>query len=265
MFKFESAKTEEVAKTPIKINLQLFGDTDPVDPIDDEPIEEVELVDGVDPEPADPEPVKQTPDENAKYAAARREAEREANALKQRQDAFAQKYGFQTFEEMEAYQQQQEAEQQRQAYLQQGVNLDLINQLVSNHPDVKMAKMQQINAQLDADFAELKKEYPESGLKTLADLAMLPTYGEICEKIRRGYSLTDAYASANRAELRQKTTAAAKQKTLNNINSKQHLNTEGDGAGETNDIHIPDDTMQMYLDMGMDKKAAMKYHKKLYG
>jgi hypothetical protein len=125
--------------------------------------------------------------------------------------------------------------------------------------------MQQINSQLDADFAELKKEYPESGLKDLADLAMLPTYGEICEKIKKGYTLTDAYASANRAELRQKTTAAAKQKTLNNINSKQHLNTEGDGAGETNDIHIPEDTMQMYLDMGMDKKAAMKYHKKLYG
>lgn len=208
---------------------------------------------------------KQDRDTNEQFKAARLAAEREANAIKQRQDAFAKKYGFQTFEEMEAYQQQQEAEQQRQAYLQQGVNPDLINQLVSNHPDVKMAKMQQINAQLDADFAELKKEYPESGLKTLADLAMLPTYGDICEKIKRGYSLTDAYASANRAELRQKTTAAAKQKALNNINSKQHLNTEGDGAGETNDIHIPDDTMQMYLDMGMDKKAAMKYHKKLYG
>ena len=49
-----------------------------MDPIDDEPIEDVELVDGVDPEVADPEPVTQTPDENAKYAAARREAEREA-------------------------------------------------------------------------------------------------------------------------------------------------------------------------------------------
>jgi hypothetical protein len=208
---------------------------------------------------------KQDRDTNEQFKAARLSAEREATAIKQRQDAFAQKYGFQTFEEMEAYQQQQEAEQQRQAYLQQGVNPDLINQLVSNHPDVKMAKMQQINSQLDADFAELKKEYPESGLKDLADLAMLPTYGEICEKIKKGYTLTDAYASANRAELRQKTTAAAKQKTLNNINSKQHLNTEGDGAGETNDIHIPEDTMQMYLDMGMDKKAAMKYHKKLYG
>lgn len=208
---------------------------------------------------------KQDRDTNEQFKAARLSAEREANAIKQRQDAFAKKYGFQTFEEMEAYQQQQEAEAQRQAYIQQGVNPDLINQLVSNHPDVKMAKMQQINTQLDADFAELKKEYPESGLKTLADLAMLPTYGDICEKIKKGYSLTDAYASANRAELRQKTTAAAKQKTLNNINSKQHLNTEGDGAGETNDIHVPDDTMQMYLDMGMDKKAAMKYHKKLYG
>jgi hypothetical protein len=208
---------------------------------------------------------KQDRDTNEQFKAARLAAERDAKAIKQRQDAFAQKYGFHTFEEMEAYQAQQEAEQQRQAYLQQGVNPDLINQLVSNHPDVKMAKMQQINAQLDADFAELKKEFPESGLKTLADLAMLPTYGDICEKLRRGYTLTDAYASANRAELRQKTTAAAKQKTLNNINSKQHLNTEGDGAGETSDIHIPDDTMQMYLDMGMDKKAAMKYHKKLYG
>jgi hypothetical protein len=56
-----------------------------------------------------------------------------------------------------------------------------------------------------------------------------------------------------------------KQQALNNINSKAHLKTEGDGAGETNDIHMPADTLSMYMDMGMTKKQAFAHYKKLYG
>ncbi|MDP4117672.1 MAG: hypothetical protein Q8873_00565 [Bacillota bacterium] len=212
---------------------------------------------------------KQDRDTNEQFKAARLAAEQEMQRAKARQDAFAKKFGYDSFDEMEAYQAQQEAEKQKQAYIDQGINPDaisqLVNNIVENHPVVKSAKQQQLDSKINADFEDLKRQFPESGLKELKDLAALPTYDAIIGKIQSGYSLADAYESVNRAELRAKQQAAAKQKTLNNINSKQHLNTEGDGEGETNDVHIPAETMQMYLDMGMDKKAAMKYHKKLYG
>ena len=60
---------------------------------------------------------------------------------------------------------------------------------------------------------------------------------------------------------------AAAQKTLNNLNSKSHLKTEGDGAGDSNasTIPLPAETLAMYMDSGMTEKQARAFHKKLYG
>jgi hypothetical protein len=226
---------------------------------------------------------------NKEFAEQRRkealEAERQKNALLAKDYDIAKKYGaeYGVFSEQDIaakYGQshgittleQFETALMNQQYKQAGIDPNLINQIVSSHPTLKKAEAliqqmgeQQANSNIMSEFEELKKQFPESGLKTLADLGKLPTYKAIEEKFARGYSLADAYESANRAEIRTKQQAAAKQKTLNDINSKSHLNTEGDGEGETNDVHIPAETLQMYLDMGMSKKDAMKHHKKLYG
>jgi len=120
---------------------------------------------------------------------------------------------------------------------------------------------------VDNYFKELNAEYPEfKDLDSFAAEVGPEVWNKICAKAKTGYSLIDAYESVNRAELKKRTTAAVKQKTLNNIGSKAHLKTEGDGAGDSgSDIHIPADTYAMYADMGMNKKQAQAYHKKLYG
>lgn len=246
-----------------------------------------------DSEVADPEPLKdmsfKDDPRNQEFAEQRRkealEVERQKNAALARNYDIAKKYGadYGVFSDADIAAkfgqshgitnlEQFETALRNQQYQEAGVDPSVINELIGSHPTVQKAErlIQQMNNQqadvmISSQFKELQAQFPESGLKSLDDLVMLKTYDSIFEKIQKGYSLADAYESANRAELRSKSIAAAKQKTLNGINSKQHLATEGDGEGETNDVHIPPDTLQMYLDSGMNKKDAMKYHKKLYG
>jgi len=166
--------------------------------------------------------------------------------------------------------------------------LSTLDQAFSQHP--KLKQLEQINGQLqnalngiiktsaqekqqqqamtmvNDQFTELNGEYPEfKDIGALANSLGSETWEKLCGQLKKGYTMLDAYESVNRAALKKQTTAAVKQKTLNNLNSKAHLKTEGDGATEGGDYHIPADTMQMYLDQGMSKKSAMAFHKKLYG
>lgn len=127
-------------------------------------------------------------------------------------------------------------------------------------------QLEQTKKMVMDDHSKLKKEYgdlvPEA--KTFEELIQqLDT--AVIDRMRRGYSLEDAFIIANKAAIMKRSKDAAKQKTLNNINGKSHLKTEGDGASEGGDINIPSETMQMYMDMGMSKKQAMAHYKKLYG
>ena len=166
--------------------------------------------------------------------------------------------------------------------------LQTLDQAFSQHPRLK--QLEQMNGQLqnalngiiktstqekqqqeamtmvNDQFAELKGEYPEfKDMGALATSLGAETWEKLCGQLKKGYTMLDAYESVNRAALKKQTTAAVKQKTLNNLNSKAHLKTEGDGSTEGGDYHIPAETLQMYLDQGMTKKSAMAFHKKLYG
>jgi hypothetical protein len=79
-----------------------------------------------------------------------------------------------------------------------------------------------------------------------------------------GYSLVDAFAAVNRKEIVNRTKESSRQKTLNSLNSKQHLRTEGAGGDTGDDVHIPQGVLDMYLDMGLSKKEAYAHYKKLY-
>ena len=258
-------------------NISGVNEGDPADLQDDDLNNEGEK----DSDPADQNKSFKDDPHNKEFAEQRRkealDAERQKNAKLARDYDIAKKYGgeYGIFSEddiaakygasLGIYNLQQfETALLNQQYQEKGIDPYMINQLIESHPAIRQAKQSQIQSQLKEDFEELKTQFPESGLKNLEDLTTLPTYQAICDKVRRGYSLADAYESTNRAELRSKQQAAAKQKTLNNINSKQHLNTEGDGSGDVNDVHIPEETMRMYIDMGMSKKQAQAHYKKLY-
>lgn len=124
------------------------------------------------------------------------------------------------------------------------------------------AMQQQLTQAILADHSKLREEY---GDLVPADLSKLdqPTV----DRLQRGYTLYDAWFLSNRTKITEQTQKAAAQKTLNNLNSKSHLKTEGDGAGDSNAsaIPLPPDTLQMYMDSGMTEKQARAFHKKLYG
>lgn len=121
---------------------------------------------------------------------------------------------------------------------------------------------EKMTQELLSDHKKLQEEY---GDLVPTDLGKLdrPTI----ERLQRGYTLYDAWFLSNRAKITEQTQKAASQKTLNNLNSKAHLKTEGDGAGDSNasTIPLPAETLAMYVDTGMTEKQARAFHKKLYG
>ena len=114
----------------------------------------------------------------------------------------------------------------------------------------------------ESDRAKLAGEYGDLVPKDLNNLDQA-----VIDKLQKGYSFEDAWYTTNRSKIVEQREKAAAQKTLNNLNSKSHLKTEGDGAGDSNasTIPLPADTLQMYMDSGMTEKQARAFHKKLYG
>jgi hypothetical protein len=124
------------------------------------------------------------------------------------------------------------------------------------------AVKQQLAQSILTDHTKLREEY---GDMVPVDLSRLDQ-GTL-DRLQKGYSLYDAWYMSNRTKILEQTQKAATQKTLNNLNSKSHLKTEGDGAGDSSSSSTPlsRETLQMYIDSGMTEKQARVFHKKLYG
>lgn len=205
-------------------------------------------------EPADP--VKQNDDENSKYAAARREAERKAREAAQeasqlkRDNMIAKKYskdydvyseadikekfgdrGINTLEELEAAIQEQQ-------YREAGIDPELINQSINNHPIVKKAseyvqtlEQQRQEQQIKEDFERLHKEIPGTeNIKTVEDLHKDAKWNDMWKYLEKGVSMPDAYYLTHKNEIVEQRIKASTQKQLNNINGKSHIKSDGNGV-----------------------------------
>lgn len=194
---------------------------------------------------------KQDRDTNEQFKAARIAAERETRALSDRQNRFAKMYGYNTFEELEHAAQLQQYTNQgySQAEADRIARLDSLEQRLMEN--VNKARITEEKATLKEQryFKELEPEI-DKVLSVNPNLSVEAVY-----KYIRGEKLDELLA---------KETAATKQKTLNQIGSKQHLSTEGDGEGDVDSVNVPAETLQMYMDMGMSKKDAVAHYKKLY-
>lgn len=210
---------------------------------------------------------KQTPEQNAAFADLRRKseaAERRAAELEtkyQRDIDIAKKYGSQygIYSDVDVASKYEkshgiktvaefEAALQRQEYESKGIDPDVIKKIVDDHPDIKKAREANEAAEksrqdryLVDSFNELKTEYPD-----IKDVEDVPS--EVWKKWQggtTGLSLMDSFYLVNRKEIMAKQTDAAKQATLNNIQSKNHV--RGNGAGsEIDTTTIPDDVLSMY-------------------
>jgi len=218
---------------------------------------------------------RQPPEVDAAFARARRAEEEVA-----RRDAWVEQYfghqGIHTWDEYvqavarEQAHRQEEAEKQSLAELQeQGYDPEALWKVFEASPRIRelretvtslknyvdgLATEKQRSEQentarqsLAAEFEELKAEYPE--FTSIDDLgAKMPpeSFGKLCEKVKQGYTLIDAYESVNKASIRAKTTAAARQAALNAVNSKQHLRPDGGGADDLDITTVPPEVVRNY-------------------
>lgn len=217
-------------------------------------------------EEADPE---QSPEENARYAAARRKAEKERDdaiaAERARADAaiqdFLQKAGFvnpytgqpvKNKAEFDAYIAKRNDEAAREAAAKRdkelrkaGLSQETINGIVNDHPAVKqareMAAQQQMRMQqeraaaakrmIDEDVAQIAALDPD--IKTIEDVFKSQDANKVLNLTRRGYRLADAYRIINNDKIVERQVnsrlQAATQAEINKKASKDHLKATGKG------------------------------------
>jgi len=227
---------------------------------------------------------KQTPEQDRAYAELRRKAEAaerraiEVEAQHQRGIQIAKKFGqygvFSDADVAEKYGQshgihnvaQFEEALRREEYAAKGIDPDMVKKLVDEHPDLQAArefKQAAIRAQEDnflvGSFDELTKEYPE--IKGVADVP--PDVWRKWKNGSTGLTLNEAYLVVERKNIETRKIEAAKQATLNNIQSKDHVRGNGKGV-EGDTVRIPDDVLAQYkaLNPGKSMDDYKKHWKK---
>ena len=233
------------------------------------------------------EPDRQSPEQNARYAAARRKAEQERDAAiaqaKLDARAEADRYLNETIagmglknpytdtpittkEEYDAYKAKYEEEKRNRVVKKSGMSQDEFKKFVDDLPEVKQAKAIAAQAQeqaaqaqeaqaklrIDEQLREIRELDPT--VKELGDLTKMENYSEFYERVKRGMTLTEAYKLTNYERLTQKTAAASRQAAINNMNSKAHMtSTSARGTGA---ISVPADVKEMYLAFNPDATDA---------
>ena len=133
---------------------------------------------------------------------------------------------------------------------QNGLDENIIQQMIDNNPIIQEAKALKEQMQQERGQSQLQKELEKVSelnpeVKTIEDFAKLSNFEEMDNLIRnRGFSLSEAYIQANYKELVGKQTAIAKQQAINAVKGKSHLTSTEGTAGE--EIVVPKDTIEMY-------------------
>ena len=254
------------------------GVQEPTEPANDDGMTEGSVEDNTEgekeQEAAEPVKNQQSAEENAKYAAARREAERERDAaiakMKAEHDAELDKaisaLGLENpytgkpvtnRAELEAYKKQHSDETRKQMQEraeEAGLSEEEIQNLVKSHPDYQQA-MQIVNeakAAKEAAEQEKAKNTLEAAIKevheldpsisSFEDLRQHESWSEVENRVRRGYTFADAFYFANRNAIEQRKMAAFEQQIRNSMNGKGHLDSSsptGDGG-----ITVPSDVIR---------------------
>lgn len=293
-----SAKTGEVAALPYKMNLQLFSD-DEIPSLEDDP--EFEEVETKDPETVEPEqtnaseeletpevvdPAEDKPvqDEktNAAFADMRRkveEAEKKAEIAKKYgqygvasdaevADKYGKSHGIFTLSQLDSAVAAEKKEQERQQWVEKGVDPDEIEQLIDsklqNHPAVVQAREQAHQAAINAELSELKAAFPDVKADKIDDIFTLPNADQLIERINKGCTLKEAYELVNMDTIIQKRVEAAKQAATVKATSKNHIRPNGGVSGDLDTMEIPEETLRSYkaLVPGKSMDEYRKHYRK---
>ena len=270
----------------MKYNLQFFAEEDVSEEVVEpqtedveyeEPEEEVEEI-----EEPEEKPV-QSPEENAKYAAARREAEAREKAVRAemaRLDAqVAEQFGSYRnpitgepvrsvqgyFDALNAQKQVQAQQQIQEA----GVDPNLLNDLIANNPVIKQAQQVLVSQQeqmfvndVNDQMAQLHEM--DSTINTPEDLLEMENYREFRGYVDRGFNFVEAYKLVNYGKVSQQSIDAVKQAAINKAKSTSHLqSTVGVSEGGKELMDIPKDQIDLWRACypGLsDKQLKEKYN-----
>lgn len=173
----------------------------------------------------------QSKEENAKYAAARREAEAEAKMLKDEREADAKLAGFDSYAEMQKFIRDQK-EAARKAELQEkGIDVDALKEIIKQEKEadpiyVEYTRIVQDTA-MQASIKQLNDEWGTS-FNNADDLQDMPNYDKFyAYVVNKGLSFNEAYKLA--AFDPKKVIAEHEEKKRATINqtSKSHIRPSG--------------------------------------
>lgn len=202
---------------------------------------------------------KQSKEDNAKFAAARRKAEAEVD--KRVKDALDSRFArmdmtdpytnkkITTADEFDAYLSKLEDERRESMAKKAGMSKEEFDDYIQSQPEVKEAKAEREAAQRQAVQARLAEELKEISkldptIREIGDIAKSENGQKISEYVNRGYSLLDAFRIANFDRLMREEEAAERQRVYNNNAGKAHLvrsKARGQGMAE-----VPKETKEYY-------------------
>ena len=184
--------------------------------IEDESVETQEVAEPVAKEP-------QSPDENAKYASARREAEAKAKALEEKLLKSAKALGYESIEEYEQAIEKYEAEkaeaERNERIEQYGYDPeDMINKAVEERlktdPRFKAIEDEERNKKTQEAIDTLNREF-SLGITTGEELDSIPNADKVAKLITAGFDIVEAYRMANYETISQ-TNAVKNAKAISN-------------------------------------------------
>lgn len=225
----------------------------------------------------------QSAEDNSRYAAARREAER------QRDDAIARErethrkameevfagLGLQdpytgkpirTKEDYEAFRKANDAQKKRSFMQEHGLNESEYNSIIGDLPEVRAARaaeerarIAETNAAKEAAKTKLDDQIREinaydPNIKSVDDLVRDPSYTKVYELVKKGYSPADAYRVANFDKLTKSSADAARQTVLNEQAGKEHLTQTAQRGNAA--ATVPADVRRMYRELDPDISDA---------
>ena len=249
-----------------------------------EDTEEEETADEEDAEEEVSEEEGQSDEENAKYAAARRKAEKERDlaverarteerqavmaevekriARMQMNDPYAGKV-VSNLDDLESYHSHLSGEKEKEIMdelkeygFDEGRIKEIVDTLVAARPEVRQAgeAMERLNKLEEKAQQEHLNNIFESELEKIReidptirnaeDLFASENEAAMTALIKKNYSISDAYFIANREKLMERAASAGAQQTRNNAANKGHLNSSSPHG--TGGITVPDDVMSEF-------------------
>ncbi len=213
---------------------------------------DAEETDGSATEEKTEERAEQPPEERTKYAAARRRAERERDVMLARE----REHHVHQMDELIAGlgivdPQTGDPVETKAAYDAYLASRSLrggedegkkVQEAVPEDFQRRLARAIQARSEIERDMAEISRL--EGAPQTLTALHVSPNWPEIDARLRRGYSLLDAYRLVNMDSMNERRTAAARQRAINAMMQKQHMQrTEQRGSGA---MAVPADVKAAY-------------------